>query len=146
MEDSIPSNAIGVNVRYPIAYGYHWAEGPNPGDGPTSCDEFLISLELEDGVTRPPNSFPIGGDSQMQELFGYYTCKYLISDLPLNKPIKVTVTVPNNREAWLAGTLAQPPPGQQRVIQNGVQNTMLSVTQPSAKLTYEMIYAPIPPR
>ena len=77
----------------------------------------------------------------MQESFGYYTCKYVVGGLPLNVPVKITVTIVNNREAWLGGSLAQPPPSQQRAIQNGIQNATLTEARPRATLVFEMVYA-----
>jgi hypothetical protein len=115
-DDFIPSNSIRVNVRYRKEYGYRWTEGGFASSGPTSCDAFLISARLEEGDVRPRNLIPIGGDSQMRESPGYYTCKYLISDLPFNTPVKIVVTVPNNREAWPYGSQPQPQPGQERRI------------------------------
>ncbi len=146
VDHAVPAHAIGVNVRYRIEYGYHWAEGPSPSSGPTSCDEFIISARLEPDGARPQNELPIGGDSQMQESFGYYTCKYLVSDLPFNVPVKIIVTIPNNREAWQGGSQPQPPPGQERRIPDGNVTVTLTGAQPRATLTLEMIYAAIPPR
>jgi len=82
----------------------------------------------------------------MQESFGYYTCKYLLSDLPVNVPVKIIVTVPNNLEAWQRGSQPQPPPGQLRTIPDGNVTVTLTAAQPRATLTFEMIYAAIPPR
>ena len=139
--DPVPSNAIRVNVRYRKEYGYHWTEGVFAGSGPTSCDEFSISARLgEEGDVRPRNPILIGGDSRMPESFGYYTCTYLVSDLPFNTPVRMIVTIPNNREAWQGGSQSQPPAGQERRIPDGNVTVTLTEAQPRATLTFEMVY------
>ena len=144
-DDSVPSNAVRVNVRYRKEYGYRWKEGVFAGSGPTSCDEFSISARLGDDV-RPRNPIRIGGDSQMRESFAYYTCTYLVSDLPFNVDVKIIVTVPNNRDAWQGGSQPQPPPGQERRIPDGNVIVKLTEAQPRATLTFDMIYVPTPPK
>ena len=142
-----PENTIKVRVRYRKAYGYRGDTSAFGYIGPTSCDAFSVFATLGEG--RPRNPYRISSDSKMEDVGGYYVCTYLVSDLPLNQTITINVSVSSNSnlptEAWKGGSQAQPPPGQQRMIWNGIQKVMMTQAQPRATVVFEMVYAPPPP-
>src|SRR5260370_41578317 len=65
VDHAVPAHAIGVNVRYRIEYGYHWAEGPSPSSGPTSSDELIISARPAPDCARPPTRRTVAHASQV---------------------------------------------------------------------------------
>lgn len=141
-----PDNTIRVRVRYRREYGYRGDTSAFGYIGPTSCDAFSVFAALGSG--RPPNPVRISTDSKMEDAGGYYVCSYLVSDLPLNQAITINTSMSSNRglptEVWKGGSNPQPPPGQERLIQNGIQNVTLTNSTPRAALVFEMVYAPIP--
>ena len=146
-----PENTIRVKVRYKKEFGYLGDTNAFGYVGPTSCGAFSVSVMFSDG-SRPENPIRISSDSKMAEAGGYYVCSYLVSDIPLNQPTIVSVGLSGlDRSAeWKGGSYAQPPRGQQRtiIIVSGRvpgSSVTLTQTQPRARQTFEMIYAPAPP-
>ena len=153
-----PLNSIQVQIRYRTEYGYKYDSGVFGGSGPSSCDAFSISAQPDPSV-RQEHLFGIHKTDKMRESGGFYVCDFLITDLPLNAPIKVSVDLAERRslpfETWKGGSEAQPSQGQQRtiIIVSGRasregraqdENVMLTETQPSATRIFEMVYAPAP--
>jgi hypothetical protein len=146
VEDSVPANAIRVNVRYRKEYGYRGDTNAFGNVGPTSCDAFHIDAAVGDGSVQAQNLISIGGEGTMKTVGGDYVCTYLISELPFNETIRVSVSLPRNltTEQWKGGSLAQPPPGQQRAILDQKRTVTLTEGQPSATQVFEMVYASSP--
>ena len=142
-----PEKTINVRVRYKKEYGYKGDTSAFGYIGPTSCDAFSVSPVLGSG--RYENLIGISSDSKMEDVGGYYVCTYLVSDLPLNQTITINVTLSSSRglrtETWKGGSQVQPPPGQQRMIWNGIQKATLTESTPRATMVFEMVYAPPPP-
>jgi len=139
-----PDSTIAVRVRYRKAFGYKGDTGAFGYVGPTSCDAFAISVAPV-ASARQRDPYRISSDSKMADAGGYYLCTYLVSFLPLDEPLTVSVAVSgtNASEAWKGGDEAQPPEGQQRTILGGTRTATLNATLSRARLSYEMIYAPI---
>jgi hypothetical protein len=153
-----PPNSIQVQVRYKKEYGYKYDSGVFAGSGPSSCDAFSISAHPDPSV-RQEHLFGIHKTDKMRESSGFYVCDFLITDLPLNALIKVSVDLAERRslpfETWKGGSEAQPSSGQQRtiIIVSGRasrerraqdETVTLTATQPSATRIFEMVYAPAP--
>ena len=144
-----PENSIKVSVRYKKEFGYKGDTNAFGYVGPTSCDAFSISA-LPDPSVRLEYLIGIHSDSIMEEAGGYYMCSYLVSDLPLNQPIRVSVGMSGLGQAgpWKGGSQAQPPPGQQRtiIIVSGRDGGPLTLTptQPRAQQLFEMVYTSQP--
>jgi len=162
-----PLNSIQVQVRYRTEYGYKYDSGVFGGSGPNSCDAFFISARPDPAV-RQENLYGIHKIDKMRESNGFYVCDFLVTDLPLNAPIRVGVDLADHRslpfETWKAGSAAQPPPGQQRTIiivggkasgisrvetdtfaaQDGTRTVTLSDAEPRATLLFEMVYGAAP--
>jgi hypothetical protein len=153
-------NSIRVQVRYKKEYGYKGDTSAFGYVGPTSCGAFSVSA-LPDPSVRLDYLIGIHNPDKMQESDGFYVCDFLVTDLPLNAPIKVGVDLVDRRslpfEAWKGGSRAQPLPGQQRTIiivggrasrERRAQDGTVTLTeaQPRATQVFEMVYAPITPR
>jgi hypothetical protein len=153
-----PLNSIQVQIRYRTEYGYKYDSGVFGGSGPSSCDAFSISAHPDPSV-RQEHLFGIHKTDKMRESGGFYVCDFLIADLPLNAPIKVSVDLAERRslpfETWKGGSQAQPSQGQQRTIiivsgrasrERRAQDETVTLTeaQPSATRIFEMVYAPAP--
>jgi len=145
-EDTVPANAIRVNVRYRKEYGYRGNTNAFGDVGPTSCDAFHVDAAAGDGSRRPETLISISNDGTMKAAGGDYVCTYLISELPLNETIRVSVTLPRGiaTEQWKGGSEAQPPPGQQRTIADGKRTLTLTESKPHALSVFEMSYASLP--
>lgn len=149
VEDSVPANAIRVNVRYRKEYGYRGDTNAFGDVGPTSSDAFSVNVVAGDGLSRPGEYLiSIASDGTMKGVGDDYVCSYLISELPLNKTIRVSVSLSGGRglatETWKGGSAATPPQGQQRAIVDGKRTVTLTESQPRATLVFEMVYAPLP--
>ena len=94
---------------------------------------------------RLRNPVPISSDSRMTDAGDYYVCTYLVSEIPLDQTVSVSVGVAGSdlTAAWNGGAEAVPPVGQQRTIVHATQTAMLRASQPRARLGYDMVYAPI---
>jgi hypothetical protein len=142
-----PLNSIQVQVRYRTDLGYKYDSGVFGGSGPTSCDAFFISAGPDPAV-RQENLYGIHKTDKMRKSSGFYVCDFLVTDLPLNAPIKVGVDLADHRtspfEPWKGGIAAQPPPGQERtiIIVGGTGTLTLSDAEPRATMLFEMVYAP----
>ena len=97
-EDTVPANAIRVNVRYRKEYGYRGSTNAFGDVGPTSCDAFHIDAAAGDGSMRPESLISISSDGTMKAVGGDYVCTYLVSELPLNETIRISVTLPRVRD------------------------------------------------
>jgi hypothetical protein len=153
-----PPNSIQVQVRYKKEYGYKYDSGVFTGSGPSSCDAFSVSAHPDPSV-RQEHLFGIHKTDKMRESSGFYVCDFLVTDLPLNAPIRVGVDLAERRslpfETWKGGSEAQPSQGQQRTIiivsgrasrEHRAQDETVTLTdaQPSATRIFEMVYAPAP--
>lgn len=153
-----PANSVRVQVQYKKEYGYKYDSGAFAGSGPSSCDAFSISAG-PDGSVRLEHLYGIHKVDKMREAGGFYVCDFLVTDLPLNAPIRVGVDLADRRslpfEAWKGGSQAQPPPGQQRAIiivggrasrERRAQGGTVTLTeaQPRATQVFEMVYAAQP--
>lgn len=145
--DPVAADAIRITVRYPKEYGYKSDSGLFIGSGPTSCDAFSISAELDPSI-RLEHLYGISRTDKMRESNGFYVCDFEIIDLPLNAQIRVGVDLGDHRslpfEPWKGGSLTQPPPGQQRTILGAKKTVMLTGAGPGATLVFEMVYAEPP--
>jgi hypothetical protein len=141
---SQPESTIKVRVRYKKAFGYKGDQSAFGYVGPTSCDAFSISVAPV-ASTRQRDPYRISSDSKMADVGGYYICNYLVSDMPLNQAMAVSVRMSgeNASGAWNGGDEPQPPTGQQRTIFDPTRTATLNATQPRARLSFEMIYAPV---
>lgn len=146
VEEPVPADAIRVNLRYRKDYGYKGSTNAFGDVGPTSCDAFSVNVSAGDNNVRQKYLINISSDFTMKEVGGYYVCAYLISELPLNETIRISLTVARDTatEPWNGGKDAQPPAGQQRTILDGKRNVTLNESQPSATLIFEMVYAATP--
>jgi hypothetical protein len=146
-EDTVPANAIRVNVRYRKEYGYRGNANAFGDVGPTSCDAFSVNVVAGEGLYRPGEYLiSISSDGTMKAMGGDYVCTYLISELPLNETIRISVTLSRSiaTEQWKGGREAQPPPGQQRTIADGKRTLTLTESKPHAALVFEMSYSSLP--
>jgi hypothetical protein len=139
-----PANSISVRVAYPKLFGYKTKQGPDGILGPSSCDEFGVSAIVGDGSAQRANPVKISTDWLMADAGDSYICSFLVSDLPIDQPVNVTVDVRDRVGPWLGDGQIQPPPGEQRVITNGSQTVTLKGVQNRARLTYQMGYGPLP--
>ena len=155
-----PLNSIQVQVRYKKEYGYKGDTNAFGYVGPTSCGAFSVSARPDPSV-RLDYLIGIQNPDKMPESNGFYVCYFLVKDLPLNAPIKVSVDLVDQRsspfETWKGGSQAQPPPGQQRTIiivggrasgERRAQDGTVTLTeaQPRATQVFEMVYALTTPR
>ncbi len=166
-----PPNSIRVQVRYKKEYGYKDDTNAFGHVGPISCGAFSVSAGPDPSV-RLEYLIGIENPGKMRESDGFYVCDFLVTDLPLNAPIKVGVDLADRRslpfEAWKGGSQAQPPPGQQRTIiivggrvsgingvddgifasriraQDKTRTVTLTEAEPGATQIFEMVYAPTP--
>jgi hypothetical protein len=83
----------------------------------------------------------------MADVAGYYICSYLISELPLDQSIGVSVRMSSSADAyepWNGGDSAEPPTGERRTVLDPSRTATLNAEMPRARLSYEMVYAPLP--
>jgi hypothetical protein len=141
---SQPENSIKVRVRYKKEFGYKGEASAFGNVGMTSCNAFSVSAAVADGLRRR-NPIPISSDSKMAEAGDYYICSYLVSEIPLDQSISISVGVSGSdlSAAWQGGGNSQPPAGQQRTILDPTRTAALNSHQPRARLSYEMVYAPV---
>ena len=135
-------NSIRVAVRYKKEYGYKSNEGLL-GPGPNSYSAFKITVWV-DTTSRRIDPFLISNDGRMRDSGGFYICDYLVSDLPLNETIIITISLADPRitpfERWKGGSQTQPPRGYRRVILNATQRVRLTESKPSASVVFDMAY------
>ena len=135
-------NSIRVAVRYKKEYGYKSNEGLL-GPGPSSYSAFKITVWV-DTTSRRIDPFLISNDGRMRDSGGFYICDYLVSDLPLNETIIITISLADPRitpfETWKGGSQTQPPRGYRRVILNATQRVRLTESKPSASVVFDMVY------
>ena len=145
-----PENTIKVSVRYRKEFGYKEDTNAFGYVGPTSCSAFSVSVVVGDGSAQRLNPIRVSSDSKMVETDGHYFCSYLVSFIPLNQPIRVSVGMSglDHSGAWKGGSYAQPLPGQQRtiIIVSGREGgpLTLTATQPRARQLFEMVYTSQP--
>jgi hypothetical protein len=145
-----PENTIKVSVRYKKEFGYVGDSNAFGYVGPTSCSAFSVSVVIGDGSAQRLNPTRVSSDSKMEDTGGYYICNYLLSDIPLNQPTRVSVSMSGRDQsgAWKGGSHAQPAPGQQRtiIIVSGREGDplVLTATQPRARQLWEMVYTSQP--
>lgn len=139
------ANSIHVTVHYPDAYGYRHVTGLFDS-APNSCDAFRVSIMP--AVTSMDQPIRIDNASSMRRDSGLYWCDYTASDLPLDVPIDVRVSLADeptlSTEAWIGGIEPQPPAGQRRVIGGDAKTVVLNNSTPSATLVFWMDYAAQP--
>lgn len=143
-----PDNTIRVQVKYRKELGYKADSGAFGPVGPTSCAAFSVSASVSDTTTRRRNPTPISSDAKMIESGDYYVCSYLVSEIPFDRTVSISVGMagPDGSSRWRAGTMPEPPPGQLRTVVDATRTTLLNSVQPRARLSYEMVYAPAPRR
>ena len=137
-----PPNTIRVAVRYKKEYGYKSDRGLfDPG--PNSYSAFSISANL-DTRDRQRDPILISNEGKMRDSGGFYICDYLVSDVPLNRPIIITIGLADPRmtpfETWKGGSQTQPPRGYRRVILDGTRSVTLTKREPRASIIFEMVY------
>jgi hypothetical protein len=140
----MPENSIMVRVRYKKEYGYKADTNAFGNIGPTSCSAFSVSSALSGDAARQRRPRPISNDSRMAEVGDFYLCTYIVSDIPLDQPITVSVAMGGDdvMGEWKGGSVPQPPARQQRVVLDPTRTAVLNAVQPRARLSYEMVYAP----
>ncbi len=145
-----PENTIKVSVRYKKEFGYAGDTDAFGRVGPTSCSAFSVSVVIGDGSAQRLNPTSVSSDSKMEDAGGYYICNYLLSDIPLNQPTRVSVSMSGRDQSgsWKGGSHVQPAPGQQRtiIIVSGREGDplVLTATQPRALQLWEMVYSSQP--
>jgi hypothetical protein len=145
-----PENTIKVTVRYKKEFGYVGDTNAFGSVGPTSCNAFSVSVVAGDGSTQKRIPSRISNDSKMEDADDYYICTYLVEEVPLDQPVRITVSLAGSNQfaAWQGGSQAQPPPGQQRTIiivsGRGGGPLTLTATQPRARQLFEMVYTSQP--
>ncbi|HSB26328.1 MAG TPA: hypothetical protein VLE19_00675, partial [Pyrinomonadaceae bacterium] len=145
-----PENTIKVSVRYKKEFGYLGDTNAFGYVGPTSCSAFSVSVAIGNGADTVRYPIRISSESKMEEASGYYFCNYLVSDIPLDYPVTVSVSLTriDPTAEWMGGTQKQPPPGQRRtiILVSGRESgpLILTATQPRARQLFEMIYASPP--
>jgi hypothetical protein len=139
-----PENTISVRVMYPRAYGFKSNRDAFGILGSTSCGAFSVSAAVADDAVRQRSAFSISNDSRMTTSGANYVCNYLISGIPLDQAVTVSVAVIDTDlfSVWQGGNMVRPPAGEVRTIVDGDRSALLSARQPQARLAYEMIYAP----
>src|SRR5688572_5467786 len=139
-------NTITVQVGYRKDLGYKGHASAFGDVGPTSCNAFSVSAAVSDGSGRQQNPIPISSNGKMEAAGDYYVCRYIASEIPLDQAIAVSVAVfhPDLSATWQGGDAAQPPAGQQRTIVDPTRTATLTASRPRARLSYEMVYAPLP--
>jgi hypothetical protein len=150
--DPIPANAVRIHIRYSKALGYAVTQTAFGNVGPYSCDAFTVDAHsgglggyesAGNSIVKPANMTSEGGD---------YVCGFTITGLPANKTVTVSAVVDNEPRfltgPWLGEGQPRPPRGYVRSILRGVQNIILTKSNPSAIVTFELTYAPdtSPPR
>ncbi len=136
-------------MRYKKELGYLADTNAFGYVGPTSCSVFSVSVAIGDG-SAGQDPIRIGSDSKMEDADDYYVCNYLVSFIPLNQPLRVSVGLSGSDQfgAWRGGSYAQPPPGQQRAIiivsGRGGGPVILTPTDPRARQLFEMVYTSSP--
>ena len=140
-----PANTIRVRVMYRKAFGYMTESGPFGAIGPSSCNAFAVSAIGGGGSVRQRDPIPIATDFRMVSSGDYYFCNFLISELPLNQEVGVRVVLSgvDLMAPWKNGAEAQPPAGKERAVLEPNKIATLTVAQPRARLTFEMVYAPV---
>ena len=146
----IPANAVRVHVRYHSEYGYLSSSDAFGHHGAWSCDAFNVDTAIVSAggafATYKSVGDSIIKQTPMRLQGGYYTCDYTVTGLPLNQQLTVRAGVIGNSQyltgPWLGGSQAQPPPGSERSILNGMRNVTLTPGNPSDIVTFEMVYAP----
>jgi hypothetical protein len=145
-----PENTIKVSVRYKKEFGYLSDTNAFGNIGPTACSAFSVSATAGEDADAQRNPVRISSDSKMDEIGDYYFCNYLVSDVPLNQPIMVSVGLSSFDQSlrWRGGSQGLPPSGQQRtiVMVSGRAGTPLTLTtrQPRARTLFEMVYSAKP--
>ena len=147
MQDLLqPEHSLRVEVRYRAAYGVKDATGPG-GSGPDSCTAFFVALRVASGV-RAYQPFQIDTQAPMRRSGENYICSYLVSNLPFDEPLRVRVTMSDQRAAgsavWQGGSQPAPPAGTRRTILMPDRDLTLSADLPHAAMKFEMVYSGSP--
>lgn len=144
--DGVDDNALRVRIRYPVALGYRDASGlfdPQP----TSCNAFQLSAAPVHAKRDDSQPVLIGIAARpgMRREGDNYVCEYVVSDLPLDVPIRVQATIGSARqrstEPWQGGELSRPPLGQYRTVLDDTRELSLSAGQAAAAVDFRMAYA-----
>ncbi len=142
-----PEDTIRIEVRYPTAYGYQYANGQGAfGDlGRYSCDAFGVTFLV---APQDPEQHGLVGFTSglpMRKRNDSYVCEYVISNVPHDEPVTVRVAMSGHRtsasDVWLDGSQPRPGRQQRRSIADGERRVVLTANQPRAALTFEMVYA-----
>jgi hypothetical protein len=138
-------NTIAVRVRYLKEYGFKADTSAFRAPGPAACAVFSVSAAVTGGSSRQRNPFPVSTGSKLEQAGDYYVCNYVVSQVPLDQAIAVNVTVSDSdlMSAWVGGGEPQPQTGQQRTVVDAIKTATLNTSQPRARLSYEMVYAPV---
>jgi len=146
-ELSQPEDTIRIEVRYPTAYGYQYANGQGAfGDlGPYSCDAFGVAFLVAPQDPEQHGLVGLTTGIPMRNRNDSYVCEYVISNVPLDEPVTVRVAMSGHRtsasDVWLDGSQPRPGRQQRRSIVDGERQVVLTANQPRAALTFEMVYA-----
>lgn len=146
-EIPLVDDSIRIEVRYPIGYGYQYAnaQGAFGNRGIYSCDAFSVNHIVSPQDPERHGLIGVTTGTPMRTGDGEYICDTVISNLPRNEPVIVRVAMSGHRtsagDVWLGGSQPQPGWQQVRSIVNGEQQVILTADQPSAVLRFDMIYA-----
>ncbi|HEY6121305.1 MAG TPA: hypothetical protein VIV66_15210 [Pyrinomonadaceae bacterium] len=155
-EPPLQPNSIRVRIRYQKEYGYITTRSFND-DGPYSCDAFTVDANFASGESGTFGGYKSAGNTiiqpeRMREQGNHYICDFTITGVPLDQSIIVKASMISNPKIlttrWRAGSQPQPPPGSERMILDGSSSVMLTNSNPTATVDFEMVYRSVqlPPR
>lgn len=138
--DAIPNNSVRLIIKYDKNYG-HADTRTAFGDDPHACTAFAVSVTP---ATAAPSTklIAIPSTGRLSSTEEQYTCEYIIADVPQDFPLAIDVSPRDPTGAWIDGSDAQPPAGQQRTIPNSKRTVTVTKAQSRVRIDYEMVYAP----
>jgi hypothetical protein len=139
VERSLP-NSVLVRIRYKTEYGYK-SETTYGKPGPTSCSAFSVALAKPANPMRPGYLIPVNREDKMTEEYGYYFCRFLVTELALDQEVTIGASV-DDQGPWLGGTQSQPPSGYRRALTDVTRTVRLTQSEPRAEMNFEMFYEP----
>ena len=166
--DLFVMKGISGEVRWKKEFGLPYNSGHESRPvHPYPCQVFKVRSTVP-AVAAPPLRFPPGTSVEVGTVKGkdfgtagppredgdYYSCRFNVTDLPLNKTIDIRVDIdPSFLPAdytgfdrsvrytapWVGGSQPQPPDGQYRKF-TGFRKVILSQSNPNERVVFEMIY------
>jgi len=159
---------ISGEVRWKKEFGLPYNSGHESRPvHPYPCQVFKVRSTVL-AIAEPPLRFPPGTSVEVGTVKGkdfgtagppredgdYYSCRFNVTDLPLNKTIDIRVDIDPSflppdytgfdrsvryTAPWVGGSQPQPPDGQYRKF-TGFRKVILSQSNPNERVVFEMIY------